>query len=376
MTDFLSENRNDGTPWRSWRSWLAATLLGCVTAIATGCAAHSQADVAPELGPLFVHVADVGLGKSMSRIDYQSVDAKTGRLYIAGMGAGKLLVFDIGKQSLAEEREGFPKTTGILAVPALGKLYVSVPGSGLKSAFSVALGWLGLTQGDGKLAILALDSLRELARLPGGVFPDGIAYDSVDARIFVSDEMGEAVQVIDAHSDQLLGRIALGGETGNVQYDPLTGRLYVPVQSKDELAIIDPREGRSVARLALTGGRHPHGLAIAPASSIGYVACDGDDRLLVVDLKAQKVLTVLPLGRDPDVLALDPGMNRLYVASESGQLASFDISAPEAPRALGIVTVGPRAHSVAVDPASHRLYLPLADLNGTTVMRVIAPRQS
>src|SRR6185312_11302356 len=107
-------------------------------------------------------------------------------------------------------------------------------------------------------------------RLPGGVFPDGIAYDSVDARIFVSDEMGEAVQVIDAHSDQLLGRIALGGETGNVQYDPLTGRLYVPVQSKDELAIIDPREGRSVARLALTGGRHPHGLAIAPASSIGY----------------------------------------------------------------------------------------------------------
>src|SRR2546428_507295 len=36
----------------------------------------------------------------------------------------------------------------------------------------------------------------------------------------------------------------------------------------------------------------------------------------------------------------------------------------------------PKAHSVAVDPATHRLYLPLADVGGHPVLRVLVPSDS
>jgi DNA-binding beta-propeller fold protein YncE len=310
----------------------------------------------------------------MSRVDYQSLDSKTGRLFIAAMGAGKLILFDTHARAPAGEREGFPKATGVLAVPERGKVYVSVPGGGVRAALNVALGWIGLSSGAGRVAILDLASLREIARVPAGVFPDGITYDPVDDKIFVSDEIGGALTAIDAQADRPLARIELGGEAGNVRYDPVSRRVYVPVQSRNELAAIDPRTDRVVARFPLPGGQHPHGLMIAPEAALAYVACDADDVLLTVDLATGAVLASAPLGRDPDVLALDPDMRRLYVAAESGLLASFDISDPRMPRSLGAVYVGPHAHSVAVDAESHALFLPLADLDGQTVMRILQPR--
>jgi len=72
-------------------------------------------------------------------------------------------------------------------------------------------------------------------------------------------------------------------------------------------------------------------------------------------------------------LAMDGTAKRLYVASESGTLSIFDMANPTAPVALGDVFVGKNAHSVAVDPATHRLYLPLADAGGKSVMRILEP---
>ena len=36
--------------------------------------------------------------------------------------------------------------------------------------------------------------------------------------------------------------------------------------------------------------------------------------------------------------------------------------------------VGPNAHTVAVDPATHRVYFPLADVGGRPVLRVMDAR--
>jgi hypothetical protein len=33
----------------------------------------------------------------------------------------------------------------------------------------------------------------------------------------------------------------------------------------------------------------------------------------------------------------------------------------------------PHAHTVAVDPATHRVYLPLENVNGRPVLRILAP---
>lgn len=185
--------------------------------------------------------------------------------------------------------------------------------------------------------------------------------------------MGSALTVIDAEANTVIARIDMGGEVGNVQYDPATTKIYAPIQSRNELAVVDPKLNRLFDHYPIPGGRHPHGLWIAPDGLTAYVACDEDDRLLVVELEGGKVLATLPLGRDPDVLADDAGLKRLYVASERGMLSVFDVSTPAKPVKLGDAFVGANARSVAVDPGTHRLFLPLRDLNGAAVMRVLEP---
>jgi YVTN family beta-propeller protein len=328
---------------------------------------------ASSVAHLFTHIADVNLGGSTSRFDYQSFDPATARLYIADMGSGRLLVFDTRAQRLIASLDGFPKITGVLAVPALHKIYASVPGAGIAASLSVALGMAGLSKGAGQVAILDDSSFKEIARVPAGVFPDGIAYDPDDGKIFVSDELGSAIVVIDANTNKPVARIAAGSEVGNVQYDPLTRRVYVPLQSRNELGIVDPKSNRLINRVGLPGAEHPHGLHIADGAPVGYIACDENDRLLTVDLLSGKVLASDAIAHDPDVLAADPVLQRLYIAAESGLLSSFDIRNAAAPRNLGDIFIGEDAHSVAVDPVTHSVFMPLRDLDGQSVLRIIRP---
>lgn len=361
---------------RPQRLACVALLVAFVGLAAPGseAAAGDQQTGPQKLARLFTLVADYPLGAATSRTDYESIDPVARRLYLAKMGTGQLLVFDIAHDKLLDQLDGYPKVTGVLAVAELHRLYASVPGSGVASAVRVGLGMLGLSSGGGALAIIDTARLKEIKRLSGGVFPDGITYDPVDRRIFVSDELGSAILVIDTQTEQALPRIPMGGEVGNVQYDRTTGKVFAPIQTRNELAAIDPAKNMLEKRTALPGCRHPHGLVIAPAGAVGYIACDVNDVMLVVDLASARVLGSLPVAHDPDVMATDAGMKRLYVASESGMLSTFDISHAKSPVALGDVFIADGAHAVAVDPMSHRLYFGLANVMGRSILRVLLPR--
>jgi len=321
----------------------------------------------------FSVVGDYPLGASVNRTDYESIDPAARRLYISKMGGGQLLVFDIAHNALVKRLDGFPKVTGVLAVPALGKVYASIPGSGVMASFQIGLGMAGFSKGDGEVAVVDMQTLTEIARAPAGVFPDGLTYDPRENKIFVSDELGSAVTVIDARTDKFVTRIETGGEVGNVRYDAASGNVYVPVQSCNELIEVDSVSSEVRARYELTGCDHPHGFIVAPNGGIGYASCDGNDELITVALATGRLLNVQPVAHDPDVLAVDPGDNRLYVASESGNLSIYDIANPKAPSPVGEAFVAAQAHAVAVDPISHRLYFALADMDGHAVLRVLAP---
>jgi DNA-binding beta-propeller fold protein YncE len=328
---------------------------------------------ARSLDTMFVQERDVPAGPKIDRFDYQSVDPSTGRLFVAGMSIGKLLVFDISANKLLAELPGYPKVTGVLAVSELHKIYASVPGDGVGTLLSVASGMAGIGSGSGQVVILDSRTLHEIARLPAGVFPNGIAYDPDDRKIFVTDEYGKALTVIDGDADRTIARVALSGLVGNVQYDAVTKQIYAAVKSTNELVAINPRSYAVTARYRLEGGRHPHGLAIPPGAAIGFIACDGNDRLLVVALRTGKVLQNIPTAHEPDVLAIDPVRHRLYIAAEAGDLSVLDITNDAAPVMIATLPVGENAHTVAVDSSSHRVFMPLRNVDGRAVLRIFQP---
>src|SRR4051794_6447247 len=55
-----------------------------------------------------------------------------------------------------------------------------------------------------------------------------------------------------------------------------------------------------------------------------FVGCEANATMVTVDLANRNVIDHHGVGETPDVLAYDPGTNRVYVAAESGWVSIFD----------------------------------------------------
>lgn len=300
-------------------------------------------------------VADVPLPGSASRFDYQSFDPTTGRLYIAHMDAGQVVVFDTKSQAVVGTVDDLPTVTGVLVMPDLGRLYAS-------------------SAGDHQVAVIDTQSLEVVDRVGRIQFPDGLDYVPAVGRIYVSDESGGGELVVDARTNAV-ATINVGGEAGNTHYDPASGCVFVAVQTDNQLIAIDPMANQVVGRFDLNNGCDgPHGFLIDSAARTAYVTCEDSAKLLVVDLTTMEVTGSFDVGSEPDVLALDPGLGWLYVASEAGVVSIF------AEQGTNLAPVGeyvaPHAHSVSVDPTTHQVFLPLEDVGGRPVLRILAPATS
>ena len=85
-----------------------------------------------------------------------------------------------------------------------------------------------------------------------------------------------------------------------------------------------------------------------------------------------QVLQTQTVGADPDVLDFDTGLQRLYVASESGTVSVFAETARRLTK-LGEAKLAEHAHTVAVDPTTHLVYFPLENIDGKPILRVMRP---
>ena len=298
--------------------------------------------------------ADIPLPGQANRFDYASVDPQRRLLFLAHLGSGMVTAVDLRANRVIANVSDVPSVHGVLAVPELGEVFASATGRN-------------------RLDVISEENFRVIARAPAGTYPDGMAYAPDSRELFISDESGRTGTVIDTRTNRRIATIPLGGEVGNSQYDPITHKIFVDVQTLDEIAAIDPRTNKLVARYPLPRScRDDHSLLIDAPARLAFVACDDNAKLLLVDMTDMHVLSVHDVGGDPDVLAFDPGLRRLYVASESGVVAVFEVEA-KGLRLLGLKFLAHEAHSVAVDPATHLVYFPLQNIHGRGVLRVMSP---
>lgn len=299
------------------------------------------------------HVADIPLPGRASRMDYETYDPDRHLLFIAHLGDSEVIVVDVNTSRVVGRIPGVSSVHGVLAIPQMSRVYASASGTD---------------------EIVAIDeaTLKIVARMPGGHYPDGMAYAPDVHKLYASDENGHTETVIDVRSNQRIATIALGGEVGNTQYDAQSHHIFVNVQTRNELVEIDPTVDRIVARFALPGAEHNHGLLIDSADHLAFIACQGNDRLLVFDMGAKRVVQSFGIGKDPDVLAFDPAPGRLYVAGEAGIVSVFSVKGRNVTK-IGEGRLGPNAHVVAIDPTTHYAYFPLRNLGGRPMLRVMSP---
>ena len=297
-------------------------------------------------------VVDIAMPGPAVRFDYQSLDTRSGRLYISHMNANQLVVFDTRERKVVANLDGFARVRGVWVVPELKRVYSAARGSH-------------------EVVVLDTDTLQTVARIGPIPDPDGLAYAPTAGRLFVSDEKSKADAVIDAKKNSLVTSIPIGGEAGNTVYDAGSDRILVAVAEPAELAVIDPATAQVAARFPLTGLKEPHGIALDPARHVAFVAGQANRTLGVLDLESHQVLETHSVGEDPDVLAFDAGLGLLYVASEFGTVSVFEQHGKKlVPR--GELAI-PHAHTVCVDPGTHLVYLPLEDVGGRPTLRIMEP---
>jgi DNA-binding beta-propeller fold protein YncE len=329
--------------------WRPTALLVLLLLSLASCGAGQT--TAPQL-PLAL-VEDVALPGPTGRFDYMSLEPARHLLAVAHLADSTVLGFDTAGRRVAWESHGIGSAHGVRVAPELGRVFASATGSNEVVALDDTTGQSG-------------------GRAPTGRFPDGLAYDPTTNAVFVSDMNGGTETVVDARSLASLGTVPVGGDVGNVQYDDAARVMVVAVGRENELVLVDP-VGRSVQRrLPLSGCRGAHGVALDPPSHRAFVACEDNAVVLRVDLGSGKVEGTQPTGKTPDVLAFDPGLGRLYVAAESGVVTAYSTRGTSL-SLVGRSLVAPGAHTVAVDPTTHLVYLALPDVRGQPVIRVMRP---
>jgi DNA-binding beta-propeller fold protein YncE len=303
-----------------------------------------------------VLVADVNLPGHSTRFDYQDIDPASGHLVIAHMNDGSVLIVDLRDGSVLKELPGIPTARGVAIAGDVGRIFV--------------------TSSPNQVIIIDNASLAVIGRVSSGLGPDGIGWDPTHKVVGVSDQGDGALSLIADAGSGARKQVHLGSETGNVAFDVAHGWFWITVVTTappDQLVAVDPMSAKVAARIALRGCTGAHGLRLHPDAQSAYVACEGNNRLARVNLSGTNAVVTAPTGNGPDVLSIDPSLGWLYVAAESGDLTVFDTGKP------GLTVIdhehpGDASHSVAVDPATHRVFFPLTSgPKGTPVLRIMRP---
>jgi len=316
-----------------------------------GC--NSRASSAALPAAVLQRVRDVPLAGPAARFDYQDVDADARRLYVAHLGANQVDVVNLDTLE------------PVASVPGVAQVH------GVRLALDVHTLFATATGADEVVAIDTATS-RITGRAPTGRFPDGVAYDPVNHLVAVSNKDDGSETVLDALAVRAVRTVPLGREVGNVTYDPVRKLMTAAVRPPEELAAFDAATGEVTARIRLSGCGGAHGVYVDAPTRRAFVACEDNARLAVVDLDHDRQTGIESVGGDPDVLAFDPGISRLYVAAETGVVSVFDV-AGGAVHKLGEGRLAARAHTVAVDPRTHRVFFPLENVGGRAVLRVMQP---
>ena len=316
---------------------------------------HDDGALRPASLPLIL-VADVDLPGRATRFDYQEIDPAQGHVVVAHMNDSAVLVLDLANGSVLRELTGIPTPRGVAVAPEVGRIFV--------------------TSTPGHLVLIDDHTLAETGRVVTGSAPDGVAWDGTHQVVGVSDQREGAISLIAGAGSGARTSVPLGVETGNVLFDVGRGVFWITVVASappDQLVSVDPLAASVVTTIDLPGCDGAHGLRLHPDGQSAFIACEGNDTLARVDLTGAHAVSTARTGSGPDVLSIDPGLGWLYVAAESGDLTVFDIAQPGVVL-VGHDTPGPSSHTALVDPATHRVFFPLASgPHGTPVLRIMRP---
>ena len=176
----------------------------------------------------------------------------------------------------------------------------------------------------------------------GSRYPAGIAVSTKGNLLYVAENVGDALAVVDPSSGRVVQRFSTDHYPYAVQVAP-DGGVYVSAWGSNTICIFRAFADGTLSNAGrLVVGPRPSALTMSPDGSRLFVALASTDQIAIVDTHAKKVLRYLQdqapgapsEGSTPNALALSHDAARLYVAeADNNAIAVFDVSEQVSKRA-------------------------------------------
>lgn len=257
--------------------------------------------------------------------------------------------------------------------------------------------------GNGSLDVIDVADRKLIKSIPLGA-AQGVAIDDKKGVYYVSSSKPPKLVAIDANKLEVTGEIALRGPADLVALQPSSNKVFVcsdespeiwmvrpgtrgsiikydlpgtgmedlafddkgtalfqNIKETSELAKLDPATGKVLEEWSTLPAAKPHGLAIIPGTGSVLIA-GGGGKLVLMSLDDGKVLASVDIAPKVDQIAYDPGTHRVYGASGTGVLSVANVGGGELVAQAPIPSAS-GDHSVAVDPATHTVWIVFAKDN-------------
>lgn len=306
--------------------------------------------VAAETPPLIAQ-PPVVLPRAPGRFDYLVVDERLHRLLIAHTGSRTFDIYNMVSGTL-ERQVDVGEAHGIAVDVKDGKYFVGTsrrPGINDVSRKNLVLNNYLAT--DGPI--------------------DAITFDSKRSAVFADRADNGSILVVNGKTDKLVGAIPIGGDLEYIQYDPGSDRIYQNIVSPASVAVVDPAAKSVVAKWPAAPASDLTGLAVDTAGKRVFSA-GGNGKLVMLDMTTGAVLASADIATGVDQIVFDPGKRRVYCASGTGQL-SVVAETDSGLESLANIPVPRGTHSVAVDPATHAVWVAYGTPENDYIMKLIPP---
>ena len=276
-----------------------------------------------------------------------ALNSKTGKVYAVDRAHDAVAVFVGEKEATASVKVG--KDPVALAInETTNRVYVANNGGGSVSVI------------DGASDVV-------VATVNVGNLPYVLAVNPVTNKIFVSNTFSDVVTLIDGGTDAT--STIKAGSADSIVIDTKRDRAYLIGWEGTSLTVLDSKA--TIVGKVKMGGMHLWGMAVDEAAGKLYVTRAGRAELAIVDETSGSV-TNIPTGATPCAVAVNPATKLIYVVNHEGDTVTV-IDGTQS-KVLATAKVGEKPQGIAVDAKANRIYV--ANVHGDSVSVIDGARNS
>ncbi len=270
--------------------------------------------------------------------DYLAADPNNHYLYVSHGTDVHIVDLDSGKQ--VASIGGMKRIHGIAIADDLNKGFITDGGANVVVVFD-------------------LKSNEISEKVQAGDNPDAVIYEPTTKRVFAFNGRSNNATVIDANTNKVVGTIPLSGKPEFSATDG-KGNLYVNIETKNSVVSLDAAGMKVKKEWSIAPCEEPSGLAFDTDGRRLFSVCS-NEKMAVSDADAGKVLTQVTIGSDPDGAAYDADNKLVFSSNSDGTLTVVKEETPDKYNVVQNLKTEKGARTIALDPKTHKLYLPVAE---------------